>query len=120
MLFWRLAKSTTLCLLMAGCAQFAVPVAKPVIPQTEAECIAKGGAWTTLGLPMPDKPKTCDLKATDSGKACADSNECQGICLAPESAQAGSRTKGQCSAYLSNFGNVRQVTGGIAEELNVE
>ena len=120
MLFWQLTKNTTLCLAIAGCAHFAVPVAKPVIPESEAECIAMGGSWTTLGLPMPDKPKTCDLKATDSGKSCTDSNECQGICIAPESAHAGSRATGQCSVYLSNFGNIRQVTGGVVEELNVE
>jgi hypothetical protein len=117
---WQLVKNVAICLALAGCARQVVSVVRPVIPQTETECIAKGGAWTTLGLPMPDKPKTCDLKATDSGKHCTDSSECQGICLAPQSAQAGSRAAGQCSVYLSNFGNVRQVSGGVVEELNVE
>ena len=122
MLSWQFIKITALCLVLAGCAHPAVrvPVAKPVIPQTESDCIAKGGSWTTLGLPMPDKPKTCDLKASDSGKFCTDSSECQGICMASESALVGSRTTGQCSVYLSNFGNVRQITKGVVEDLNIE
>lgn len=120
MLCLQLVKNTTLCLFLAGCAHSASPVAKPVIPQTEAKCIAEGGSWTTLGLPMPDKPKTCDIKATDSRKSCTDSNACQGICVAPKSSEPGSRATGKCSAYLSNFGNIRQVSGGTVEELNVE
>ena len=95
-------------------------VAKPTIPTTEAECLARGGSWTTLGLPMPDKPKTCDLKATDSGKTCTDSSQCQGACLAPATAAAGAAATGSCSAYLANFGNVSLVTNGVVEQLNVE
>jgi hypothetical protein len=120
MLSWQITKRMVICLLLAGCAHSPAPMAKPSIPQTQAECIAKGGSWTTLGLPMADKLRTCDLKATDSGKSCTDSSECQGICVAPPSAQAGSRVTGQCSVYLSNFGNIRQVTDGVVEELNVE
>jgi hypothetical protein len=95
-------------------------VAKPAVPKTEAECVALGGGWTTLGLPYPNKPKVCDLKATDAGIRCIDSKQCQGICLAPPDAVDGSIVVGKCSEYLLNFGNVLQVSNGKVEQLNVE
>ena len=109
-------------LALLGCSQPASPpaVVKPTIPTTEAECLARGGSWTTLGLPMPDKPKTCDLKATDSGKNCSDSKQCQGVCLAPAGVAAGTAASGSCSPYVANFGNVSMVTNGIVEQVNVE
>ena len=69
---------------------------------------------------MPDKPKTCDLKATDSGKACTDSKQCQGACLAPAGAAAGTAATGSCSPYVANFGNVGLVPNGTVEQVNVE
>ncbi|WP_133125672.1 hypothetical protein [Xanthomonas prunicola] len=108
------------CLALAGSAYSAVAAVKPMVPQTESECTAKGGAWTTLGLPAPDKPKVCDLKAADSGRRCTDSIQCEGECLAPPSARVGARAHGRCSTYLSNFGNVRRVSDGIVETLHVE
>jgi hypothetical protein len=112
--------NTIICLALLGCAHAVAPVAKLTIPQTEAECTARGGDWTTLGLPMPDKPKMCDLKATDSGKSCRDSSECQGICIPPATLNVGAHAIGTCSVYIANFGNVRRVTDGVVEELNVE
>lgn len=111
---------TIICWALLGCAHRSIPVAKPNIPLTEVDCVARGGSWTTLGIPMPDKPKMCDLKTTDSAKACTDSSECQGICMAPGSAQAGDRVRGACSAYVSNFGTFLEVVKGSAVELNVE
>lgn len=95
-------------------------VEKPEVPGTEAGCLAKGGHWTTLGLPMPDKPKTCDLKATDAGRPCVDGSQCQGECVAPEAATSGDKARGQCSAYLSDFGNVLRVSHGTVEAINIE
>ena len=106
---------------IAGCG--AVPYTKaekPVNPKTDAECAAAGGNWTTLGLPYPNKPKVCDLKAKDTGKPCADSTHCQGICVPPESAKSGDAVVGRCSEYLLNFGNVRIVRDGKVERLYVE
>ena len=107
---------------VAGCSQVgsAAVVAKPTIPTTEATCLARGGSWTTLGLPMPDKPRTCDLKSTDAGKACTDSDQCQGACIAPVGAISGKPASGSCSAYLANFGDVLLVTDGVVERVNVE
>jgi hypothetical protein len=95
-------------------------VAKPSIPQTETACSARGGNWTTLGLPYPGKPKICDLKTTDSGKLCSDSSECQGSCIAPEGVARGLKATGTCSAYVSNFGNLKLVEHGKVVLLNVE
>jgi hypothetical protein len=92
----------------------------PPIPQTESECNARGGHWTTLGLPDADKPKTCDLKTSDSGKRCFDSSECEGSCIAPDHIQSGHTASGLCSEYVSNFGNLRLVEDGKVELLNVE
>jgi hypothetical protein len=119
------SRSTTVLLLgiaLLGCSDPAEPVAgeKPTIPTTEAECVAQGGSWRALGLPMPNKPKSCDLKAADAGKSCSDSSQCQGACLAPADATAGAATTGSCSAYLANFGNVVLVTDGKVERVNVE
>ncbi len=109
-------------LVVGACAgqRSVATVAKPSIPQTEAACGARGGNWTTLGLPYPGKPKVCDLKATDSGKVCSDSSECQGSCVAPDSVASGLKTTGTCSAYVSNFGNVKLVEHGKVVLLNVE
>ena len=109
-------------LVVSACAgpRLAATVTKPVVPQSAAECAARGGNWTTLGLPYPGKPKVCDLKATDSGKVCSDSSECQGSCVAPDSIASGAKAIGTCSAYVSNFGNVKLVEHGKVVLLNVE
>jgi len=118
----RMMVLITFALTVSACAsqRLVVTVAKPSIPQTKAECDARGGNWTTLGLPYPDKPKMCDLKTTDSGHACSNSSECQGLCMAPDGVANGLKTIGKCSAYVSNFGNVKRVEHGKAEWLNVE
>jgi hypothetical protein len=109
-------------LVVGACAgpRSVATVAKPSVPQTEAECAARGGTWTTLGLPYPGKPKVCHLKAEDSGKVCSDSSECQGSCVAPDNVASGTKASGTCSAYVSNFGNVKVVEHGKAVLLNVE
>lgn len=91
-----------------------------VLPQSQAECEAAGGAWTVLGLPFPGKPASCDLKAKDAGKSCSDSKECEGLCLAPAASKAGSRTTGLCSTYIGNFGNIHSVEAGTVRDWNIE
>jgi hypothetical protein len=118
----RLLVLFTIPLVVSACAgqRLAANVAKPSIPQTEAECGARGGNWTVLGLSYPGKPKICDLKTTDSGKICSDSSGCQGSCIAPDGIASGLKTMGKCSAYVSSFGNVKLVEHGKVEALNVE
>jgi hypothetical protein len=122
MTFLRVLVLIITSLVVSACAgpRLAATVAKPAVPQTAAECVARGGHWTTLGVPYPGKPKVCDLKATDSGKACSDSSECQGSCVAPDSVATGLKATGTCSSYLSNFGNVKLVEHGKAMLLHVE
>lgn len=106
---------------LQACGSSAARVVKPEVPKSEVACVAKGGHWTTLGLPMPDKPKMCDLRATDAGHSCTDGSQCQGECLASVAAIVGSKgKKGTCSAYLSNFGNVLRIRQGAVEDMNVE
>lgn len=107
---------------VVGCSQQPVlqAVEQPIVPTTEAECLARGGSWMTLGLPMQGKPKVCDLRATDAGKACTDSRQCQGACIAPGAAAAGAAVIGACSEYVKSFGNLSLVNNGIVEQLNAE
>jgi len=102
------------------CLSISMAKDKPTIPTSESECVAKGGAWTTLGLPYPDKPKVCDLKATDAGIACSDSKGCEGVCLAAESTPTGTKATGRCSPYVRNFGNLLLIKNGVVEQFNVE
>lgn len=122
MTWLRVLALASLFLLVSACAarQAVTTVATPSIPQTESECSAHGGHWTTLGLQYSGKPKGCDLETTDSGKLCSDSSECQGSCVAPEGVAAGLETSGTCSAYVSNFGKLKLVEHGRAVLLNVE
>jgi hypothetical protein len=60
------------------------------------------------------------MKSTDGGRACTDSKQCQGLCLAPDGAKIGSSAEGACSKYLLDFGNLLEVHQGKVEKLNVE
>ncbi|WP_143526018.1 hypothetical protein [Rhodanobacter sp. C05] len=103
----------------AWATQPAVPrAAKPSIsvPQTEVECKAHGGNWGALGLFSVG----CNVKTTDSGKICSNSNDCQGVCLAPAGSGNGDKAKGTCSAYTADFGRTSRVEHGKAVWLNVE
>jgi hypothetical protein len=122
MTFLRVLVLIVASLVASACAgpNLSATLAKPAIPQTAVECAARGGDWTTLGVPYPGKPKVCDLKATDSGKTCSDSSECEGSCVAPDSVASGVKASGTCSAYVADFGNVKRVEHGKVVLLNVE
>ncbi len=89
---------------------------KVKVPTTELECKARGGDWIVLGLSYPNKPKVCDLKTTDVGVKCADSKDCEGVCVAPETAKVGSKSTGQCSPYVLNFGTLLLINNGVVEQ----
>jgi hypothetical protein len=116
----RLAFSVLLAVAAYGSAAQSSIKKRPVIPTSQAECEAKGGAWTTLGLPMPDKPKVCDLKAGDEGKVHTDSVQCEGVCLAPAAAEQGKVASGKCSPYLLNFGTMLLVQRRKVQRMSVE
>ena len=109
------------CLMASVAHGQAMPeVAKPQVPTNEADCLQRGGAWTTLGLPMPGKAKVCDLKTKDAGKSCTDSKQCEGVCLADKDAEEGASTAGACSAYVAEFGTYKRVTAGKVQKLSVQ
>ena len=49
------------------------------IPRTKPDCEAAGGRWGPAGLfPKP----ICKIPTHDGGRICADTGECEGLCLA--------------------------------------
>jgi len=70
----------------------ATEVAKPSVPQTEAECSSRGGEWIFDG--PQNVAKYCLLKTRDGGKACKSSRQCESECVEKESGNA-------CAEYFS-------------------
>jgi len=89
-------------------------------PATEQECISMGGKWVVLGLTYPGKSASCDFRASDFGKSCADSTQCLGECLAPNEAKPEESTTGTCSEYLKVFGCFKYMKQGVVESLCVD
>lgn len=90
-------------------------VVKPRVPNNEADCKAVGGNWTRLGLGM-----RCDIKTTDDGTTCSDSDQCQGSCMASEQTAPGTSATGKCSAYVANFGSLSFVERGRVVHYHIE
>ncbi len=87
------------------------------VPNTKASCEATGGTWAAFGISPIEK---CVLPASDAGKECSDSSECEGSCVAELSkedndkvlrGQAVSAT-GKCTSSKSVFGCFPIVTQG--------
>lgn len=73
------------------------PTAAAVIPpDNEQDCLDQGGAWGPQGKAQTDM---CNLPATDAGKPCTDSDQCQGLCLASDTSSTGT-----CTPHTVNFG----------------
>ncbi|WP_407352516.1 hypothetical protein [Luteimonas sp. R10] len=108
--------SILLLVLLAACGAPAErPAAAPVTG--EAECLQRGGQWTQLGRASV---KQCLLQTTDAGAACTDSDQCEGLCLAPEGSGDGTAVGGTCSADTNRFGCRQRVTAGVAVTLCVD
>ena len=83
----------------------------------EADCMRVGGEWTQLGrAPV----KQCLRQTTDAGKACSDSQQCEGQCIAPEGTTDGAETGGACSVDTNPFGCQQRVRDGVAMTLCVD
>lgn len=83
----------------------------------ESDCLRVGGQWTQLGrAPVPQ----CLRQTSDSGKACTDSEQCEGQCLAPEGSVDGTQVGGQCSVDTNPFGCQQRVRGGMASTICVD
>lgn len=66
-----------------GEPQHAIPVkscgSRPERPRTQFACEQAGGRWGPAGLfPSP----ICRMPTRDGGRPCADTGECEGLCLA--------------------------------------
>lgn len=84
---------------------------------TEQECTARGGEWKQLGRAPVQQ---CLLKTADAGKACSDSRECEGQCLAAEGTTDGTTAPGQCSVDNNAFGCQTRLRDGVASTICVD
>ncbi len=83
----------------------------------ETECAAVGGQWTQLGrVPV----KQCLRQTSDAGKACTDSEQCEGQCLAPEGSVDGTQVGGSCSVDTNPFGCQQRLRDGMASTICVD
>ena len=83
----------------------------------EVECAAVGGQWTQLGrTPV----KQCLRQTADAGKACSDSEQCEGQCLAPEGSVDGTHVGGSCSVDTNPFGCQQRLRDGVASTICVD
>ena len=69
----------------------------PVVSDAQKMCAEKGGVWGKIGLSQEAK---CNMPTTDSGKACTDSHQCEGIC-AGQNAKA---VSGMCTSWKITSG----------------
>jgi|SRR3954463_8560917 hypothetical protein len=92
--------------------------AKPGIPVTEEECRVRKGNWSQQGL--GGGPFVCDVAATDAGRNCTDSTQCEGICLAAKDIPAKNRTVGRCSASLREYGCFKFIENGSVRAICVD
>jgi hypothetical protein len=110
----RLKLAAFLFLAVAACARSPnIPDAmKPTIPNTEPECLARGGSWEARGLPFIGRPKNCELKTSDRGKSCTDSTQCEGSCIALLGQKDGAAATGSCSRNAPYSGPFPKVVQG--------
>ncbi len=74
------------------------------IPKDQIACEALNGKWGRIGIAPFEE---CNLLTNDVGKACSDSNECEGMCIAEltseEKEKVNQRTiekNGKCSDWV--------------------
>ena len=71
---------------------------------SEAEaCEEEGGVWGEFGTPAKEM---CNIKTSDAGKTCTDSDQCEGYCVTKSSgknwiknASGELQVQGQCDDY---------------------
>ena len=92
------------------------------MPDTRPACEAAGGEWGPAGIfPTP----ICRMPTHDGGVACADSGECEGLCLAaPTALQLAAlrerktlKLMGTCSSKIPVFGCMAEVKKGYVKGL---
>lgn len=116
----RACMSLLSCLLLAACASgpgaHAVPAAQAESGSADAapdaaSCAAQGGSMRPLGRRGLLR---CVVPFADAGKACSDSDQCQGDCLVATPVASGAPAQGTCQRDISeNFGCRQEVRGGV-------
>ena len=107
---------------MTGVQTCALPISAPVVVTSpareaaEAACKACNGEWSVHVTPRAppeaglDPGETCNCRTTDAGKACHDSDDCQGWCVATGFTVVETRgadqygyTSGTCSELVDRY-----------------
>jgi len=95
-------------------------VEKPVPASTQSACLSQGGDWAPIcRMQQP----ACVLGFSDAGKACTDSDQCQGNCYASlsDGPPDGRAVAGQCAVNSNPCGcNVRVEDGKATPTLCVD
>jgi hypothetical protein len=112
----RLAVPTALAalLLLAACGTPDGPdLAAAAEANTEAACVAAGGAWEIRGRMRSPQ---CIVTYADVGKVCSDDADCQGACIADAAPfpEAGQPATGRCQRENRQYGCYAMVVGGLA------
>jgi hypothetical protein len=78
-----------------------------------AACHARGGSIRKVGINMDP---ACVVRFRDAGKACSDSSDCEGMCIAPyrNDLDEGSPSTGRCQAddYMDGSWCWTEIVGG--------
>jgi hypothetical protein len=69
-------------------------IPKPIRPESESDCLAKGGKW--ILYPM-GQFYFCAVNTRDGGKVCTDDSQCQGDC---EPVSNDHKSLGRCAPTL--------------------
>lgn len=115
------AGAVVLAALFIGWSQTAATNPVKQVPTNAEDCRKGGGNVAHVGL--PGSPQKCVITTTDAGKSCADSDECQGICLAPKNSTRGSSWRGTCSKHVveySCYNYVYRNGGPVVDRICVE
>lgn len=91
------------------------PAQQASTTETAASCEARGGKLMPVGRLQSTQ---CVVSYADAGKRCTDGDDCQGACIADETAsppQAGAAVTGRCQASSNRFGCSTSVESGRAE-----
>ena len=87
------------------------------IPSSKESCEAAGGKWEG-GI------NECNMPTKDAGKACYESNDCEGTCIAELSKEEQEKVKkevlytnGKCSAWKINYGCLPFVEDGKVDRI---
>lgn len=103
--------------LLVACSNASITSEQPKPPKVASDkktCLEQQGAWMRVGLLGH---YMCVFKASDAGKTCSDSKECEYRCLAtsPFTPKESKKVTGTCQATNNPFGCSSEVMDGVAQ-----